>query len=475
MKATFLTHKAIVCIQTILLFLTLWLVWYSHYYYTLCWLEGFSFFSTLPDFTCIQIDFPADTFRYWGAYLLQFFRNPWLGAAIQSGLVTLMVVGLELLCFRLFKDARMLWLAFIPVPVLVAGQYGDITLERSVMWCVMVWGMVCLCYFPLKRPVKLPVPRWFRSWVWVLGLPLCLLGLSVYLLVGKDKDNAYQEELCCLDYHANHQEWSEILQQVSPDEAQKDEFKLRYVLLALSETGQLADHLFKYGIKNCNQFLFYGSEDPFDRNFNALFYRALEMPNEVIHQVYQQSLTSPFGFNFRSLRMLADTYLDLGNYPLANKYLEVLRHSSFHGDWVESRLPRLKELAACKSENEVKEGAPFVGDFLETMTSLVSQYPTRAKFVDLWLCGVLATKDAAYFYQAFQFVAPELYAHGERLPRYYEEALLLIALRDNQILERYHISRESRQRFSEFMTLLQSGKLNAAKAKYPDSYWSYVF
>ena len=475
MKSKLFTHKPVILVQTLLLFVTLWVVWYSNYYYTLYWLEGFSFFSTLPDFTSLQLDFPADTFKYLGAYFLQFFRNPLCGAAIQAGVVTLVVVGLELFLFRLLGHIRLAWLAFIPVPWMVAGQYGDITLERSMEWMAVVWGLVLLSCVPMKKLLKLPIPQWLQSPWLALVIPLFVLGVSVYTLVGKGKDNAYQEGLCRIDYHANRREWKEVLQLVPPKEAQRDEFKLRYALLALSETGQLADYVFKYGIKDYSQFLFYGSEDPFDRNFNALFYRALDMPNEVVHQTYQQSLTSPLGFNFRCLRMLVDTYLDMGNPVLAEKYMEVLRHSSFHDSWIEERLPKLEALKDGNGKNVSKEDSPFVGDFLEVMTSLVGRHPTNEKYVDLWLCSILTTRNPAYFYQAFQFVAPDLYSKGKPIPPCYEEALLMIAMRDSSVLKQFNISKECKQRFTDFMNLVQNGKVNAAKAKYPGSYWSYVF
>lgn len=466
-----ITYKTAISFVAIL-FLVLWGVWYSCYYYTLYWQEGFSFFNTLPDFTKLQVRLPEDIFIYSGAYLLQFFRVPLLGAAIQAGVATFVVSCLSLCIIMIMKDVRLIWLAFIPVPAFVAGQYADITLERSMLWCAVVFLITVIAGILYAMKLKWVIPGWLHSPILTLGIPVVMGGASVYLLM--DVENDYQEKMCRIDYHANHQEWQEILRHVSPQETRTDEIKLRYVLLALNETGQLADYIFRYGIKDDSQFLFYGSEDPFDRNFNALFYRALDMPNEIVHQCYQQALTSPFGFNFKSLRMLVDAYLETGNYALAYKYMEILRHTSFHQKWIESRIPKLNEIKDGKN-TEIKNNFSFVGNFLDTITSLVNQDPTNQKYMDLCLCAILTTRNAEYFRQAFQFAGDVLYKDGRKIPRHYEEALLLLALRDRDILNQYNISKESRDRFSDFINLYSSGRINAAKAKYPDSYWSFVF
>lgn len=475
MKSSIFDNKAVIYIQTLVLFITLLIIWYSNYYYTLYWLEGFSFFSTLPDFTSIQMNLPTDIFKYIGAYLLQFFQNPLYGAAIQAGIATFIVLCIEICILRLFKKVPMSWIAFIPIPFFINGQYEDITLERSMQWCMIILLLTVICLLLSIWKKSFFAPKWLQSPFLAIGIPTIILGISIYQLTNKDQFNQHQEQLCQIDYHANHQNWQEILEIIQPNDTHRDEFKLRYALLALSETGQLGDHLFKYGIRDFSQFLFIGNEEPFQRNFNALFYQSLDMPNEIIHQCYQQSLTSPFGFNFKSFRLLTDTYLHIGNYDLANKYLEVLRHTSMHKEWIEERTNQLNSIKQNTSSANAKDNSPFVGNFLETMTSLVEQYPNNKKFADLYLSGILTTKNAAYFYQAFQFVASYLYANGECIPRHFEEALLLISLDDKTILSRYNISKESKQRFHDFLTMYQSNNINTAKLKHAGSYWNYVY
>lgn len=474
MKNQLFAHRAVVYIQTMLLFLILWGMWYFNYRHILIWLEGFSYFSTLPDFTSIQMDLPDEAFKYAGTYLLQFFRIPLLGAAVQAAFATWVMVCVQRCILRLTGKVQLTWLAFLPVPWFVAGQYEDMTLERSMLWAALAMAAAALCSLPWGKKFRLPAPRWLQWPVWVVGVPVAAVGFSVHLLSDKVNGHKYQEGLCRIDYHANRQEWQQVLQLISPQEAREDEFKRRYALLALSETGQLADRAFGYGLTNYNQFLFVGNEDPFERSFNAYFYRSLGMQNEVVHQAYQLSLTSPFGFNFKSLRLLTDACLEMGDKALAEKYIEVLRHSSFHGRWIEERVARLESIRD-RLGNDAVTDAPFVGNIQETLVSLANQYPTDRKIVDQCLCAILATGNLEYFYLAFDIVAEGLYATGTRIPRCYEEALLLMAMDNKEIMRKYPVSEATRNRFTDFISLVQGGKLNAAKAKYPDSYWSFVF
>ena len=148
---------------------------------------------------------------------------------------------------------------------------------------------------------------------------------------------------------------------------------------------------------------------------------------------------------------------------------------SFQKKWVDGRLPKLESIKDM-TPSYTMEGAPFtIGTFLETMSSVYDRYPDNRKYADLLLCGILADKNGNSFYQVFKIIAQHLYANGERIPRYYEEALLLISPHEKDILEKYNISKDSQERYNVFMQLVKTGRINVAKRKYPDSFWSYIY
>ena len=107
----------------VLTFVLLWATWYFFYPYFLIWLEGFSFFTTLPDFTEIHFHLPGDIFRYVGSFLLQFYAYPAAGAAIQALLPVLFVLCITIIIKRLFKDPdSLVWFAYLFLPLYLYYQ-----------------------------------------------------------------------------------------------------------------------------------------------------------------------------------------------------------------------------------------------------------------------------------------------------------------------------------------------------------------
>ena len=75
MKKIILLHSA-VAVPVLFLF---WLLAYRN---TLWWMEGMSFFSTLPDFAVLQARLPSGLLEYVASYLLQFYHSAGAGAFV---------------------------------------------------------------------------------------------------------------------------------------------------------------------------------------------------------------------------------------------------------------------------------------------------------------------------------------------------------------------------------------------------------
>ena len=82
----------------ILTFTLIWAAWFFLCPDYLRLLEGFDFFTTLPDFKHLNLEIPKPVFMYVSGFLLQFYRIPALGAAIQA-LLTI----LQILCIAVLK------------------------------------------------------------------------------------------------------------------------------------------------------------------------------------------------------------------------------------------------------------------------------------------------------------------------------------------------------------------------------------
>ncbi len=458
-------------------FAVLWAVWYFGYHYFLIWLEGFSYFSDLPDFTSVMLDLPADISRYAGAFLLQFFRWPVLGAIVMSLLAVGTVLCVNVIVRRLFdKPDALFWIAFIPLPFIVYFQQSDLTLSVSLTWLFIssaVMILSCLATVSKKSFIRLPA---VFSNIWLAcGAAVISLAVSCAILLNDKGLSRYHEDIARLEYHAEHQEWDEILGIVSAQDAASNEYKRKYALLALSETDRLPDFAFRYGLCKSDDFTFNNIQEPYCLNFNMLFYKYLGMYNYQIYQIYQQAVQSVPGMSFDSLRELADAYLKLKDYDLAGKYIDILSHSTCHGSWVKERLPLLEAIRDAESEYS-SNGPQFpLISFLPDVSSMYDRYPQNPKFAHYLLCGILAEKDGNTFYNVFQIIAANLYGKGEHIPRLYQEALLLNASKNPEILNRYLIEKEIWERFVDFTSLMEQGKTALANSRYPETYWAYVY
>ncbi len=457
--------------------ITLTVSWYVSYPCFLRWLEGFSFFSTLPDFVQIHYHLPEDLLRYIGAFLLQFYSSPLAGALIQAGISVMFVSCIWGCVRRIFAESEyMIWLAFVPLPFFVYYQLSDLTLSRSLAWVLFpAVVMLVVIMLTIRKKHFLRVPKFLKNAAMAIVLSfVLLLSSSAMLVKGNDLTRGY-EEVAHLEYLGQNQKWDEILQTVSLQEAQTNEYQRRYALLALLNTGRLADHAFAYGLSGPDDFLFNNVQEPFCLGFNILFYKSIGMSNPAIYHTYQRSVQSTPGISFNTIRFLADSYLETGDYTLAKKYIDILSHSTCHRRWVKERLPRLEELR--ESLPSIHQTGPrfYLDSFLVDISSMYDRYPYDNRFADLLLCGVLSQKDGAAFYGIFEVVRKHIYPDGKGIPILYQEALLLLASKHPEILNRHTIDETVWKRFADFTELMQQGKTAQAKRKYSGTYWAYVY
>ena len=169
--------------------------WLVSYPYFLRWLEGYSFFSTLPDFVEIHYDLPGDMMKYIGAFLLQFYSVPFSGALIQALIAVLFVSCLWVCVKRLFAGSEsLMWLAFIPLPVFVHYQLSDLTLSRALTWLTVAFiVMLLVIMLTVRKKHFLHLPSFLKNAVISSVMSLILLASAATLLVkGNDNTRGYE-------------------------------------------------------------------------------------------------------------------------------------------------------------------------------------------------------------------------------------------------------------------------------------------
>ena len=466
-----------ISLYAVTMFLVLWCMWYFCYHYSLLWLEGFSYFSTLPDVLSLSVVLPDGILDYAGAFLLQFYYYPIVGAALQALYAVVVMLCAMVVVVRLFDNpSHLLWLAALPVPFFVEGQYWNYTLTRSLTWIIVSVVIAVVVYLlTIRNRRRLHFPAFIANVAVEIVALVAIMALTVYNLGYKDNSCREYEHIWKMEHLAETRQWDALLDITSPDEAQVNGFVRRYALLALLEKGKLADGMFLYNVTSANDFWFKDREEPMCRNYNAMLFRSLGVPNEVIHNTFQQQLQSNFGTSFAVLRRLAETNLETKNYALAKKYMDILSHSTVMSCWVEDRKPQLEAIRNVKPKVEVNGEQFKTSDLLEVTSEIFNLHPENRKCADMLLCGLLAEKNCKDFYLAFKVIAETQYAHEEHIPRYYQEALLLISVNTPRVLEGYSIDSDVKKDFQNVVKLVRNGEKEQVKSLYPNTFWAYYF
>lgn len=477
MKKLNLTSAQFLALISAIVFVIFWAVWFVCYRYYLIWLEGYSFFSTLPDFASQYLDSAEGIPGYVGAFLHQFYSMPLIGAAIQSFFLVWPVVCVGIMLQRLFKEPmRLMWIAFLPMIFIARRQFWDLhmngTIQISIVaTALMLLGLVVTTF----KKLAWNLPQFLRN-TWLNGIIMILMTVnSFFVLVYLDPRNRTYEEQAHLEFLGEHGRWDDILKEVRPADAAEDALKRAYALLALSEKGILTDYAFKYGLSSSEDFVMNETVEPICLNFNSLFFQCQDMHNAVIYHAYQQGVQSVTGMSFSALRRLADTYIELKDYELAKKYIDILSHSACHKSWVKERLPMLQ---AIRYETPVyidDEYKATINQFSNTMSSMVDRNLGNRKYADLLMCSLLAAEEGDMFKNIFRYVAQVQYPAGTPIPRLYEEALILIAMVDPGVIAGLDISEDTRRRFADYVGMMNEGRGNQAMRKHAGTYWVYSY
>lgn len=135
--------KKIVLRHSLVLLPLVYLFWLLVYPNTLRWMEAMSFFSTLPDFVQLQVRYLDSYHDYAGAFLLQFYRWPVVGALIQTLFAWIVMFSADVVISRLTSRREWMWLSFVAVGVLLAFQ-AQITMLGSVILIALASLIVAL-------------------------------------------------------------------------------------------------------------------------------------------------------------------------------------------------------------------------------------------------------------------------------------------------------------------------------------------
>lgn len=440
-------------------------LWYFCYPETLQHFEEIAFYANIPDYFHQYNTLPQDALVIAGNFLAQFYQYRIAGALLQMVMVLLVVLGMDVIVYRLFKNVQLLWISFLPACYLAMQQSEKVKLEYAVEWVAVVWIIAILILFIRRFPI-LPFSSKRKKF---FGFCAYLFPILIILLVTHnllfDKERLHYEKLQRIEHAAMNQQWNKVLKELPEDtQTQMQEVQLRYFLLALSETGALGDHLFSFPINDSKMFSF-AERNPVAFRFNSIFYWCLGTPNEAIRYAFQENQAGSSDMTFATMRRMVDWYMQRGDIRQAKFYLNILSYTTCHDRFIKTRELFLKQA----SRPEKQERVFFLNAELPVIAAyLLELNPQDKRALNYILCSFLLDKDLESFYSIFQTYWPQ----GERIPAHYEEALLMSE--QPELLNNYEVSTKKMADYQEFNKLLDAGSLSLVDLKFRNTFWRYM-
>ena len=277
--------------------------------------------------------------------------------------------------------------------------------------------------------VFLPLYQKYRSLYWsIQSIVVLTLGAGwIYSATSmkKERDMAY-------DYWASTCQWQQIIQsaeQNNPDTP----LSVVCLNLALGKTGQLGERMFQFFQNGTD-----GLIPDFVRDYtipltvNEVYFH-LGMINTSQRYVFEAMEANPsYHKSTRCIRRLAETNLLNGEYKVAAKYLNLLKHTLFYKKWAEETETYLYEEDKINSHPEWGRlrKIRYTEDFLFSENEkdmmlgllLVHNKNNRLAFEYL-LAYTLLNRDIASFLKYYPIGKNMGYAV---IPRSYQEALVYV-------------------------------------------------
>ena len=358
-------RKPLLLPTAVVFFLLVWLwawLWYGDVFRIA---REYSFWA--PDSTLMRYleGRPWGTLWWVGLALLQAYRWPVVGGAVTALLVSgsTYLVGY---CLRLRGWWRLL--QYLPAAVylfMVAYVAFDLYFETETG---MIMGIPLLCFsvllimafiirsfshthrFPdIVRPPKDETPRQNRAQL------LCAVAAVAVSMGVTQWLRPYMRIVPTMQCQMMEQKWKDMAETARS----RDELSYRqiaaYYAIALVQTGEQGARLFDIHLDYDEPYLhnYEGGDKVNVANYYVMdcdFYAGL-VQTAIHHAMEVMTMNGP---SLRTLKMLTKCALLKGEWEVAEKYLRILEHAPFEGDFIARYKPMLRQPERVNADPEFK-------------------------------------------------------------------------------------------------------------------------
>lgn len=393
----------------------------------------------------------------------------WSSLSVLLGLLC----GVCSVYFALLGEYRF---AFLP------DAYYHTALEpKTVIYYSWIsFPLILILAFLLRKRKKAAGKKiWIAEGVLQLALlcVLCWWGIPEY----GDKKSAKVKEL---DYYARTEQWDKIL------DANKgtltNYLNMCYLNLALAQKGELADRMFSFDQRG-PQGLMVGWNKT-EQISSLLSDIAFAMGNSAMAQemAFEAYATAIGEGNPRMLKRLVQTNLIYGEYPVAEKYLNILGNTIYYKKWADDHRKFLYNDTAVEQDS-------VLGSMRKSLPK--ENYLSEINYMEKDLCMVAEAnpekKAAIEYLGALYLLAKNMDGFKNMLETYYgtdvllslpksfQEAVITLSEAEPDYWKRFDISPSVMQRFAEYKKQVLANRNNKnalpglMRRAYGDTYWFY--
>lgn len=271
------------------------------------------------------------------------------------------------------------------------------------------------------------------------------------------------------------QDWTEVIK-LSENQKKKTNQLFPYTVLAHAAKGELPEKMFEYPLKLENVFLPVYDRKNITMQSNILFYSLCELYNMSIRCAVEDASIRLNCDDFFVLKKLAMLNAKKGNVEVAQKYINKLKLTLIHDDYIEKVE---KVLSSCFAENTSKDGELYYmsDNKLTELYKFSEKYELTVAARDMLLCGILQKRD----YETFASVFFEIFPYKtEKIPTAYEEFLLLAPRSGVELpYTDFVVSTPTQKRFDNFLQIYMSNndpklKKRLLQKHHGNTWWYYA-
>ncbi len=225
---------------------------------------------------------------------------------------------------------------------------------------------------------------------------------------------------------ADSHKWNDLLKTIRDDDMEMSSLGMRYMLLAESASGTLAENLFSYPVRETEDFLFRNYRTTLTCEFNRQFYDNIGIWDECFHQAQEYSMCLP-RFCLHSLCNMIDYSIKEAEWAVAEKLLTVLSQALFYDDFIADRRSRISEGRRLKPANDapLRQDCFVTGYSLQNEMVHLLQYHIgdSVKIQDYILCCMLIRKKLPQFIQSYRLLPHYANSTFNQLPKPFRQAI----------------------------------------------------